>query len=122
MYWETSQRRKPPTGRIRNADTPITSAIRIRSSTPGTRTAALSPWRRTAVTPFPPVPFHYLGKLVMTPGLYFPAGPNVPGAALGTPNYVYSSATSLNFDQQNYRIDQNIGSKDQTLLPHHLAQ
>ena len=55
----------------------------------------------------------YLGKLVMTPGLYFPSGPNVPNAALGTQNYAYSSATSLNFDQQNYRIDQNIGSKDQ---------
>ena len=54
-----------------------------------------------------------LGKLVMTPGLYFPAGPNVAGAALGTPNYVYSSATSLNYDQQNYRVDQNIGSRDQ---------
>ncbi len=54
-----------------------------------------------------------LGKLVMTPGLYFPAGPNVPSAALGTPNYVYSSATRLNYDQQNYRVDQNIGSRDQ---------
>ena len=54
-----------------------------------------------------------LGKLIMQPGLYFPAGPNVSGAALSAPNYSYSSATTLNFDQQNYRIDQNIGSKDQ---------
>ena len=61
----------------------------------------------------------YLGKLIMTPGLYYPSGPNVPGAARGTPNYVYSSATVLNFDQQNYRVDQNIGSKDQIFF--HIA-
>ena len=53
-----------------------------------------------------------LGKLVMTPGLYFPAGPNL-NVPLGTNNYSYSSATSLKFDQQNYRIDQNIGANDQ---------
>ena len=55
----------------------------------------------------------YFGTLIMTPGLYYPSGPNVPGAALGTPNYVYSSATRLNYDQQNYRIDHAIGANDQ---------
>ncbi len=60
-----------------------------------------------------------LGAVIMMPGLYYPSGPNVPGAARGTPNYVYSSASSLNFDQQNYRIDQNIGSKDQIFF--HIA-
>ena len=54
-----------------------------------------------------------LGKLIMRPGLYYPAGPNVTGAAPGINNYVYSTKTFLTFDQQNYRIDQNIGSKDQ---------
>ena len=101
---------------IRNADTPITSAIRILSSTPETPPGiARLPFPRgsTASYTIPASSISLLGKLVMTPGLYFPAGPNVPGAALGTPNYVYSSATSLNFDQQNYRVDQNIGSKDQ---------
>ena len=53
------------------------------------------------------------GKLIMRPGLYYPAGPNVAGAAIGVNNYVYSTKTSLTFDQQNYRIDQNIGTKDQ---------
>ena len=80
------------------------------------------PVARTASYTIPASSISYLGKLVMTPGLYFPAGPNVPGAALGTPNYVYSSATSLNFDQQNYRIDQNIGSKDQIFFHIDLAQ
>ena len=61
----------------------------------------------------------HLGALIMKPGLYYPAGPNVSGATRGTPNYVYNSATSLNFDQQNYRIDQNIGSKDQIFF--HIA-
>ncbi len=54
-----------------------------------------------------------LGKLIMRPGLYYPAGPNVAGAAIGVNNYVYSAKTFLDFDQQNYRIDQNIGSRDQ---------
>ena len=38
-----------------------------------------------------------LGKLIMQPGLYYPAGPNVPGAALSAPNYSYSSASSPEF-------------------------
>jgi hypothetical protein len=54
-----------------------------------------------------------LGKVIMTPGIYYPAAPNVPGAAVSTNNYSYSSATILKYNQQNYRIDQNIGSKDQ---------
>ena len=53
-----------------------------------------------------------LGQLVMTQGLYFPAGPNL-NAPLGTNNYSYNSATALNFNQQNYRVDQNIGANDQ---------
>jgi len=55
----------------------------------------------------------YLGQVVMTPGIYYPAAPNVPGAAVSTNNYSYSSATVLNYNQQNYRIDQNIGANDQ---------
>lgn len=54
-----------------------------------------------------------LGKLIMRPGLYYPAAPNVSGVAVPVNNYLYSSKSYLNFDQQNYRIDQNIGSKDQ---------
>jgi len=56
-----------------------------------------------------------LGALVMTPGLYFPAGPNL-NAPLGTNNYSYNSGTTLNFNQQNYRIDQNIGANDQVFF------
>ena len=51
--------------------------------------------------------------MIQTPDIYYPAGPNVAGAAVGTPNYVFSSATQLNYDQQNYRVDQNLGSRDQ---------
>lgn len=54
-----------------------------------------------------------LGKLLMRPGLYFPASPNVSGVTVPLNNYLYSSRSYLNFDQQNYRIDQNIGAKDQ---------
>jgi hypothetical protein len=54
-----------------------------------------------------------LGKVIMTPGIYYPAGPNVAGAAVSTNNYSYSSATTLKYNQQNYRVDQNIGTKDQ---------
>jgi hypothetical protein len=63
------------------------------------------------------IPSQYIskiGSLIMRPGLYYPkAGPNISDVALGAPNYSYNSATHLNYDQQNYRIDQNIGSKDQ---------
>ena len=52
-----------------------------------------------------------LGQLAQRPGLYFPSAPNL-SVPLGQPNYAVNSATSLTFDQQNYRIDQNIGSKD----------
>ena len=54
-----------------------------------------------------------LGKLIMRGGLYYPSGPNVSGATTPFNNYLYSSNSYLNFDQQNYRIDQSIGSKDQ---------
>jgi len=60
-----------------------------------------------------------LGAAIITPGLYFPAMPNVASATIGTNNYSYSSATTLKYDQQNYRVDQNIGSKDQIFF--HLA-
>jgi len=54
-----------------------------------------------------------LGKLIMRPGLYYPAAPNATGPSLGVNNYLYSSRNILEFDQQNYRIDQNIGTNDQ---------
>ena len=53
-----------------------------------------------------------LGKLIMRPGLYYPAGPNTTGPSLGVNNYLYSRKSILNYDQQNYRVDQSIGSKD----------
>jgi hypothetical protein len=53
-----------------------------------------------------------LGQVIMTPGIYYPAGSN-NGAAVSTNNYSYSSATVLNYNQQNYRVDQNIGANDQ---------
>jgi hypothetical protein len=53
-----------------------------------------------------------LGKVILTPGIYFPAAPNVTGAAVSTNNYSFSSASTLKYDQQNYRVDQNIGSRD----------
>jgi Carboxypeptidase regulatory-like domain/TonB dependent receptor len=54
-----------------------------------------------------------LGKLVMRPGLYYPAAPNVSGVTIPALNYIYNANSYLNYDQQNYRIDQNIGSRDQ---------
>jgi hypothetical protein len=53
-----------------------------------------------------------LGKLIMRPGLYYPAGANTTGPSLGVNNYVYSTKSIFDFDQQNYRIDQTIGAKD----------
>jgi hypothetical protein len=54
-----------------------------------------------------------IGKLAQRPGLYFPAsGPNIPNAPRGTNNYAYNAPTTINYDQQNYRIDQNIGIRD----------
>ena len=53
-----------------------------------------------------------LGKLVMTPGIYYPAGPNTTGPSIGVQNYLFASKGLFNFDQQNYRIDQSIGAKD----------
>ena len=53
-----------------------------------------------------------LGKLVMRPGLYYPAGPNTTGPSIGVQNYLYPSKNIFDFDQQNYRIDQTIGAKD----------
>jgi len=53
----------------------------------------------------------HLGAVVMTPGIYYPKGPNL-NVPLGQPNYAYSAASTLNYNQQNYRIDQNIGAKD----------
>lgn len=54
-----------------------------------------------------------LGKIIMRPGIYYPSGSNVSGATVPFQNYLYSTNSYLNFDQQNYRIDQTIGSKDQ---------
>jgi len=75
------------------------------------------------------IPSQYISKigaLIMRPGLYYPkAGPNISGVALGAPNYSYNSSTHLTYDQQNYRFDQNIGSKDQLffhLVWHNEAQ
>ena len=53
-----------------------------------------------------------LGKLVMRPGLYYPAGPNTTGPSIGVQNYLFPSKSIYDFDQQNYRIDQSIGAKD----------
>ena len=54
-----------------------------------------------------------VGILLTRPGLYYPTAPNVSGVTIPVNNYLYSSKSYLDFDQQNYRIDQNIGSKDQ---------
>jgi len=54
-----------------------------------------------------------IGKLAQRPGLYFPAsGPNIPNAPRGTNNYAYNAPTTVDYDQQNYRIDVNLGTKD----------
>ena len=53
-----------------------------------------------------------LGKLIMTPGIYYPAGPNTTGPSIGVENYLFASKGIFNFNQQNYRIDQTIGAKD----------
>jgi len=53
-----------------------------------------------------------LGKLIMTPGIYYPAGPNTTGPSIGVQNYLFASKGLYNFNQQNYRIDQSIGAKD----------
>jgi hypothetical protein len=52
-----------------------------------------------------------LGKIVQRAGVYYPAAPNI-NAPLGQPNYAVNATTTLNFDQQNYRIDQTFGEKD----------
>ena len=52
-----------------------------------------------------------LGTLAQRPGLYFPGAPNL-NVPLGQPNYAVNTATHLKYDQQNYRIDQNLGGKD----------
>ena len=55
-----------------------------------------------------------IGTLAMRPGLFFPAsGPNISGAGPGQPNFSLNNPSQTDYDQQNYRIDQNIGSKDQ---------
>jgi hypothetical protein len=54
-----------------------------------------------------------IGKLMQRPGLYFPAsGPNIAGAPRGHDNYKFNAPSTQAFDQQNYRVDQNIGRND----------
>jgi len=53
-----------------------------------------------------------LGKLIMTPDIYYPAGPNTTGPSIGVQNYLFASKGLFNFNQQNYRVDQVLGAKD----------
>lgn len=54
-----------------------------------------------------------IGKLAQRPGLYFPAsGPTISGAGRGLNNFAINAPNTLKFDQQNYRLDQNLGHAD----------
>ena len=55
------------------------------------------PRRRTAAYTIPTGSISQLGKLVMRPGLYYPAGPNTTGPSIGVQNYLFPSKNIFDF-------------------------